>query len=87
MAGASEIISLNGIITVTENDRRNQPLEIAIETDDFQTYVITGKQLGKELFNHISEKITLSCQVEGKNYYGLPMITILEYAIHQNGSK
>lgn len=86
MEKAPEIITLKGVITVTESDRKNKPLEIAVETDDFQTYVITCKKQGKELFNHISEKVTLQCQMEGKNYYGHRMITILEYSINKHDS-
>jgi hypothetical protein len=86
MSSAPKIITLNGVITMTESDRKNKPLEIAIETDDFQTYVITCKNKGKELFNYISEKATLQCELEGKNYYGHPIITILEYSIQKNKS-
>lgn len=82
MNRTAEMITLKGIITATESDRKNKPLEIALETDDFQSYVITCKKRGKELFNHISKIATLQCQMEGKNYYGNPLITVLEYTIN-----
>lgn len=87
MIRTSGKITLKGMITVTESDRKNKPLEIALETDDFQSYVITCKERGKELFDHISENATLHCELEGKNYYGHPLITVLEYRIDPGGPK
>jgi hypothetical protein len=77
----TEIIDLKGVITVTERDRRGIPLEIGIETDDFLTYVITCKRKGKELFKHISRKAAISCLIEGKNYFGNPLISVVDYSI------
>jgi len=79
MVKTGEIVRLKGTIIVTESDRRGKPLEIGIETDDFQTYIVTCRKLGKELFNHIAQKVTLDCQLEGQSYFGNPMISVLGY--------
>lgn len=81
MVKTREIIDLMGIVIVTERDRRGVPLEIGIETDDFLTYVITCKMKGKELFNHISKKAAISCLIEGKNYFGNNLISVVDYSI------
>ena len=81
MVKTREIIDLEGIVVVTERDRRGVPLEIGIETDDFLTYVITCKRKGKELFHYISKKTAISCLIEGKNYFGNTLISVVDYSI------
>ncbi|MFC1568785.1 hypothetical protein ACFL4L_00995 [bacterium] len=85
MVKVKEIITLKGMIIITESDRKGYPLEIGVETDDFQTYIITCKKRGKELFSHIANKATLHCQLEGKSYFGNPLISILDYFIDEGG--
>ena len=84
MKEPNNMVDLNGVIIVTESDRWGKPLEIAVETDDFQTYIITGKQKGKELFKHISKRLSLSCQLEGKNYYGHSIVSVFNYNLTNN---
>ena len=81
MIATHEMRVLTGRITVTESDRKGNPLEIGIETDDFLTYVITCKKRGKELFNCISRKVVITCQMEGRNYYGNSLISITDYSL------
>ncbi|MBN1783304.1 hypothetical protein JW948_19370 [bacterium] len=83
MVETMEIVDLKGVITVTDSDRKGKPLEIGIETDDFQTFVITCRKRGTELFDHIARKVTLHCRLEGKNYYGNPLISILDYSLDE----
>ncbi|MBN2105036.1 hypothetical protein JW835_13425 [bacterium] len=86
MSKAKEIVRLTGVITVTESDRKGKPLEIGIETDDFLTYVITCKRKGRELFKHISKRVSITCKIEGKNYFGNALISVIDYLLLKEGN-
>ena len=87
MVKTREIIRLKGTIIITEYDRRGNPLEIGMETDDFQTYIVTCKERGNELFKYIAKKVILDCYLEGKSYFGSPLISVMDYFFEEGGCK
>ena len=75
------MITMTGFILATDYNRRGKVLEIALESEDFKQYIITSNQKGKELFERLCSKVTVSGCVTGEDVDGNPIFEITDYEI------
>jgi len=74
-------VVIRGFLVATERDRRGRPLEIAVETDDFQQYIVDHAGRGNELIKHLSEEVHVQGRITGTDYRGIQIIEIADYTI------
>jgi hypothetical protein len=74
-------VVLTGFILATDFNRRGKVLEVALETEDFQKYIITPNHKGKELFDLLYSKITVYGFITGEDINGDSIIKIDDYEI------
>lgn len=75
-------VTITGYILATDFTRRGKVLEISLETEDFQQYVITPNHKGKELFDLLYSKVTVHGVILGKDVHGNKIIKIDGYKIN-----
>lgn len=81
MADIISDVVIRGFLVATERDRRGRPIEIAVETDDFQQYIIDHAGKGHELIQYLSEEVHIQGKIMGADYRGNQIIEITDYTI------
>lgn len=75
-------VKITGYILATDFTRQGKVSEITLETEDFQQYIITPNQKGKELFDLIYSKVTVEGIISGEDVHGNKIIKIDEFKIN-----
>jgi hypothetical protein len=83
----SRDVALSGTIIAIDIDRRGKAVEIALETEDFQQYVIESNGKGNELFDFIFDDVTITGTVMGKTAEGVALIRVKTYEIRNENVK
>lgn len=79
-----DTIKITGFILATEFSRNGKVMEIALETDDFQQYIIMANHKGKELFDLIYCNVTVRGVLTGKDAHENKIIKIENYKINDH---
>lgn len=74
-------IEITGVILATDFDRHGQILEIALETDDFQKYIIHPDIKGKSLIENILNRVIIQGVISGRNEEGNYILQVRNYEI------
>ena len=72
-------ISVTGCVLITAVNRYSRAIEIAIETKDFQRYIVIHNKKGLELFNHISKVVTVSGIIISKDIDNNSIINVSDF--------
>lgn len=78
----TNLVTITGFILATDFSRHGKVMEIVLETEDFQQYIVTATQKGKELFDLLYSKVTAHGFITGKDAYGNQIIKIEDYEIN-----
>ena len=81
VAGESHFVRIKGFIIPTELNRHGRPVEIGIETETFERYIIGPGKQGKELFAHVFSEVEASGTLIGDSSEGNPIFKINAYSI------
>ena len=74
-------ITLSGTIIATDIDRRGKAVEIALETEDFQQYVIENNGKGGDLFEFIFDDVSITGTLIGKTVEGVPVLRVKTFHV------
>lgn len=80
-------VTITGVPLVTDYNRHGKILEIVIETEDFQQYIIYRNAVCDKLYNHISKVVTANGVIIGKNSSGNPILELTKFTLSDNGSR
>jgi len=75
-------VTITGYILATDFTRRGRVSEVSLETEDFQQYIITPNQKGRDLFDLLYSKVTVHGVISGEDVHGNKIIKINEYKIN-----
>lgn len=75
------VIKIKGVITVSNKDKSDHVIEVAIESDDFEKYIVANNKISKSLFDLIEKKVKVRGQVTGENMFGDQIIKINDYEV------
>ena len=75
-------VTLSGCILPSDISRHGKVLEVIIETEDFQQFIVTPNKKGKELFNLLYSNVSVNGLISGEDAYGKMIIIIKEYNIN-----
>ena len=75
-------MNIKGLIVPTERNRHGRPVEIGIETESFDRYIIGHGKRGRELFAHLFCEVEVSGTLIGDSTEGDPILNINEYKIN-----
>jgi hypothetical protein len=74
-------IEITGVILATDIDRHGQIQEIALETEDFQKYIIQPNTKGKMLIEKILNRVTIRGMITGRDEDGNSLIQVQDYEV------
>ncbi|MFH1942197.1 MAG: hypothetical protein ABIL68_08825 [bacterium] len=77
----SERVKITGRILPTDVNRHGRPIEICIETETFDRYIVSSGQKGKELFNFVFSDVMVEGTIVSENVLGDPVIKIDQYRL------
>ena len=77
----NKLFEITGVILATDFDRHGQILEIALETDDFQKYIIHPDIKGKSLIENILNRVFIQGVILGRNEEGNSILQVRNYEI------
>ena len=73
---SNDPMTIKGRVIAFEKDRHEKILELAIETDDFQEYVVAHDNQWEKLIKLVSKDVIVMGIVQGYNVHGYPIINI-----------
>jgi hypothetical protein len=79
MVDLDEKVAVSGRVLITDTNRLGFVTEIAIETDQFEQYIVHLDEKGKQLLGIVSEWVRAEGIVIGRTVQGQPVIKILSY--------
>jgi hypothetical protein len=74
-------VEITGVILATDVDRHGQILEIALETEDFQKYIIQPSMKGKTLIEKILNRVVIRGMVTGRDEDGNSVVQVQDYEV------
>lgn len=77
----SHPVYIKGFIIPTEINRHGRPVEIGIETEAFDRFIVGNGKLGRELFAYLFSEVEASGTLTGESSEGDPILNILEFQI------
>lgn len=79
MVDVDEKVDVSGRVLITDTNRLGFVTEIAIETDQFEQYIVHLDEKGKQLTGLISEWVRAQGVVIGRTVQGHPVIKVLSF--------
>jgi hypothetical protein len=76
-----EPIEITGVILATDFDRHGQIQEIALETEDFQKYIIQPNPKGKTLIEKILNRVVIRGMITGRDEDGNSVVQVQDYEV------
>lgn len=73
--------SYTGYIMAVEKDKRGNTLQVALETDNFDRFIIGGNKMGRELINYIFKKVKVKGHIAGEQFNGNEIFFVTHYKI------
>jgi hypothetical protein len=70
------VVVVTGIVIPSERDSHGNVVEVAVETEDFETYVIAPADSNEGLFELVDEKVRVSGKVSGKDINDNPILAV-----------
>lgn len=74
-------IKITGYVTSVDHDKGNNVLQVAIETENFEHYIVADNRIGKELLNCVDQKVKVSGLIIGEYFDGSEIIHVNTYRI------
>lgn len=74
-------ITVTGVVTPSDWDKHNNVVQVAIETDYFQKYIVAEEMVGKELMQLIDASVSVQGVIDGEDFYGNPIIILKKYKV------
>jgi hypothetical protein len=81
MKSNKQRINLVGYVISTDWDTEGDITQIAIETDDFETYLIEKDDVGLKLFDFINKEVGLEGVITGEDPNGYQIIKVAGYKL------
>jgi hypothetical protein len=70
------IREIHGTILATEKDRSGDIIQVAVEDDNLQKYLVLNSYLGKKLFRFVNERMVVFGEVVDDDFKGCPIINL-----------
>lgn len=74
-------IALTGYLTVSDRDKSGNILQVAIDSDEFISYIIETDQTAQLLFSLVDKRLNIKGEIIGENEKGNPIIKVSEYKL------
>jgi len=74
-------VKVIGYITSSDWDKHGNTVEVTIETEDFDKFVIADNEKGTELLDYIDESVKVYGEITGEDIYGNKILTVSRYEI------
>lgn len=74
-------VKITGYVTSTDWDKRGNVVQVTIETEDFERYVVAENKIGRELIDFINVKVKVNGFIAGQYLDGSDVIFIKNYEI------
>lgn len=83
MKGVSKNVSIKiiGKVKVNDYDKGGNVVQVSLETEDFEKYIIGDNNKGKELLKLIDKKVKVNGYIRGEYYDGSEILFVESYEI------
>ena len=72
----NELVQIDGFVVANDFDRHGHVLELVIETEDFQQYIIANTRIGRRLYDHLFERMSVRGRITGEDSRGIPILQV-----------
>lgn len=76
-------IKIAGVIAPRERDKRGNPIQVSIDTDRFERYIIADDAKGQELLNYLNADVEIEGRVIGEDIDGYKLVSVMRYQLIQ----
>ena len=73
---------VSGFVTPLEKDKSGNVLQVALEDDDFNKYVIIIDKKNNELLKHINKKVIVSGDIMDYDFNERPVLDVKKITPH-----
>lgn len=78
---SNETVEINGFVLISDYDRRGNIVELMIETEYLDKYIITPDVISRKLLPFLNRKLRLRGIVTGENVRGKKVIRVKSYKL------
>jgi hypothetical protein len=78
------MLTITGSVIGTDFNRRGEVMEVAIEENNFNKYIVLRDIKGSELFEKMFSLVTVNCYIIGNDINNNPVIRIEDYKVNNN---
>ncbi len=76
-------IKIAGVIAPRERDTRGNLIQVSIDTDRFERYIIADDAKGRELLNYLNADVEIEGSVIGEDIDGYKLVSVMRYQLIQ----
>jgi hypothetical protein len=76
-------IKIAGVIAPRERDPRGNLIQVSIDTDRFERYIIADDAKGRELLNYLNADVEIEGSVIGEDIDGYKLVSVMRYQLIQ----
>lgn len=76
-------MKIAGVIAARERDKRGNLIQVSIDTDRFERYIIADDAKGRELLNYLNNDVEIEGKVIGEDIDGYKLISVVHYKLIQ----
>ncbi|MDZ7263613.1 MAG: hypothetical protein ONB16_03450 [candidate division KSB1 bacterium] len=74
-------IKIAGVVAPKERDKRGNLIQVSIDTDRFERYIIADDAMGQELFDYLNADVEIEGRVVGEDIDGYKVISVMRYKL------
>ena len=74
-------VHITGYVTSTDRDKQGNVIQVSIETEDFEKYVVAENKAERKLLDFINKKVKVNGFIAGQYLDGREVIVIKKYEI------
>ena len=78
------IEEIYGTVLANERDRSGDIIQIAVEDDNFQKYLVLNSKLARQLFDFVNERLFVYGQIVDEDVNGHPILSLSGFIREKN---
>ena len=72
---------VTGYVKTVERDKSGNAFQVAIETKNFESFIVADNKEGRELLENIDKKVRVNGYIAGKHFNGREIIFVKNFQI------
>jgi hypothetical protein len=78
-----DLINVSGYIRVEDRDKSGNIIQVALETDEMEKFIIYSNDESNELINFVDKRVLVTGSILNQDYLDYKLITINKFFVQQ----